>query len=473
MAFEFWCYGNDDTIATTSIYSQDSGKTYTVYYGDTLNLGGFSYNLRFTANPDNGCEFVRWVYRLGSTSGEVQYSYDNPFTYSGTENIYIRAEGQVIQSVETPWNAWGQAELYVTDSEVGCDIGKDLYAGEYGIDEYCIYEIPVKFANSGYVHFYLESDIDTIGYLSDSNEYTSDWSKPLSILASDDDSGDGNNFDIKYYVTAGKQYYIFVRGHSGTETTGYAVLWVTVPCILNSSSYGTLSATNSENITISRNGILYRRAVSFSKSGTVTISTSGGQGLRGWLGTSPDWDYGQPISYISPESASSGFTNFSHSYKVVAGQTYYIWVAPMSTNTGYTFTLNISNVQEQYTVVKWSWSASNGSASASQTSAAYSAVVNKTAVTNFSYLVWNDLVDKVKKILDATGDSWDSSYATYANTKMTSSDKTLTATKFNSLRYNIGSHYSTGIYDVAPNDDVLGSYFITLASCINSWIDTL
>ena len=87
--------------------------------------------------------------------------------------------------------------------------------------------------------------------------------------------------------------------------------------------------------------------------------------------------------------------------------------------------------------------------------------------------MWNDLCDKVKEILDATGGSWDSTYATYANTKMTSSNKTLTATKFNSLRYNIGSHYSTGITDVDTNDDVLGSYFTKLASCINGWIDTL
>lgn len=121
-------------------------------------------------------------------------------------------------------------------------------------------------------------------------------------------------------------------------------------------------------------------------------------------------------------------------------------------------------------VATWSWNASNGIATTSQTLAAYSAVTELTSVKNFSYLVWNDMVNKVKEILDATGNSWDSFYANYENTKMTSSDKTLTAKRFNSLRYNIGSHYSTGIEEVKKGDTVLGSYFRLLASKMNFWI---
>lgn len=122
-------------------------------------------------------------------------------------------------------------------------------------------------------------------------------------------------------------------------------------------------------------------------------------------------------------------------------------------------------------VSKWSWSASNGSATASQTSAAYSAVNNKGKTSAFSYLVWNDMVDKVKAILDAIGESWNSSFASYSNTRMSSSDKNMTAVRFNSLRYNIGLRYSTGITTRSKGDVIYGSYFITLASCINGWID--
>ena len=118
----------------------------------------------------------------------------------------------------------------------------------------------------------------------------------------------------------------------------------------------------------------------------------------------------------------------------------------------------------------WSWSQSNGDASASQTRAAYSAVSSKGRVSDFSYLVWNDMVNKVKEILDSQGLSWNSRFASYAGTLMGSGSRTLTATKFNSLRYNIGLHYSTGIDTVYRGDTVSGWYFTTLASCINYWL---
>lgn len=120
---------------------------------------------------------------------------------------------------------------------------------------------------------------------------------------------------------------------------------------------------------------------------------------------------------------------------------------------------------------QWSWTSSNGGASANQTKNAYNAVTNRGGIDEFSYLVWNDMVDKVKEILDAFGYSWSTMYNTYANTKMSSSDKALTAKRFNSLRQNIGGHYSTGISEVSAGDKVYGSYFTTLARCINNWIN--
>lgn len=118
----------------------------------------------------------------------------------------------------------------------------------------------------------------------------------------------------------------------------------------------------------------------------------------------------------------------------------------------------------------WSWSKSNGSASASQTSAAYSAIRNKGGLSSFSYLVWNDMVDKVKEILDAKGMTWNNAFMSYTATRMSGGDKSLTATRFNSLRYNIGLIYSTGINTVSRGDIVYGWYFITLANCINNMI---
>lgn len=139
---------------------------------------------------------------------------------------------------------------------------------------------------------------------------------------------------------------------------------------------------------------------------------------------------------------------------------------------GWTIVVELETTAETdaVSVEPWSWSSSNGSASASQTKKAYSAVSNKGSLGDFSYLVWNDMVDKVQEILDANGDTWNTKYASYSATKMSSGDKTLTAKRFNSLRYNIGLRYSTGITEVSRGDRVYGSYFITLANCINGWI---
>lgn len=120
---------------------------------------------------------------------------------------------------------------------------------------------------------------------------------------------------------------------------------------------------------------------------------------------------------------------------------------------------------------KWSWDVSNGESTDEQTRKAYTAIKNEGHFGDFSYRVWNDMCKKVNDILYATGEQWDSRYATYASTKMSSSDKILTAQRFNSLRYNIGSHYGTGITEVKQGDTVKGEYFITLANSINGWIE--
>lgn len=112
----------------------------------------------------------------------------------------------------------------------------------------------------------------------------------------------------------------------------------------------------------------------------------------------------------------------------------------------------------------WSWSASNGSASAAQTQAAYNAVIKTSGydLSDFSYLVWNDLVDKV----DA--------FAVYKNAslvatgaKMSSGDKALSAVRFNKLLTALNAMASTGITSRSGGQLVYGSYFTTITSTLN------
>ena len=122
---------------------------------------------------------------------------------------------------------------------------------------------------------------------------------------------------------------------------------------------------------------------------------------------------------------------------------------------------------------KWSWTSSNGSATDEETQAAYYAIMKKGLTSQFSHRVWNDMVNKVKAVLDRIGNPWNATYATHADTLMSDSDTVLTATRFNSLRHAIGIYYSTGISEVAKGDPVLGSYFIILANSLNGWIDNV
>ena len=114
------------------------------------------------------------------------------------------------------------------------------------------------------------------------------------------------------------------------------------------------------------------------------------------------------------------------------------------------------------TVNHWEW-----------TSAEYDALTNNGPVSTITYDRWNDMCRKVDTVQTVAGVSWDSYYLTFTQTMCTPSDKTLTAARFNSLRYNVSRYYATGLPEVYTGDTVYGSYFVTLMSKVNDWIDSL
>lgn len=124
-------------------------------------------------------------------------------------------------------------------------------------------------------------------------------------------------------------------------------------------------------------------------------------------------------------------------------------------------------------LTKWDWNASNGLATAAQTQKAYAAVTGHGRLLDFSYLVWNDLVNKINDAAVAAGSSWSTMYETYDATKMSASDKVLTAKRFNAARQNVGSRVSTGINEVSRGDTIYGHYFTTLTDRLNEWIAKL
>lgn len=124
-------------------------------------------------------------------------------------------------------------------------------------------------------------------------------------------------------------------------------------------------------------------------------------------------------------------------------------------------------------ISQWSWTSSNGSASSAQTVAMYNAINGTRQLDGLSYLVWNDLCDKVNDAAVASGDAWIITWGTLSSTKMSSSNKSLTAQRFNALKNNIGARQSTGISDVSSGDPIYWEYFTTLTEKLNSWISSI
>jgi len=181
----------------------------------------------------------------------------------------------------------------------------------------------------------------------------------------------------------------------------------------------------------------------------------------------------QVSSFTFAGVPSSGTTKWMTKTGLKPGTRYSVSIEAEDLATGWSNSWSDRVTTDKILVSAWSWSSSNGTASASQTKAAYTALTNNGSTSDFSYLVWNDMCSKVIEIENAAGLTWSTKYASYADTKMSSSDKVLTATRFNSLRYNIGRSYSTGINEVASGDTVYARYFTTLARCMNEWIDQI
>lgn len=98
-------------------------------------------------------------------------------------------------------------------------------------------------------------------------------------------------------------------------------------------------------------------------------------------------------------------------------------------------------------------------------------------ISNFTYQTWNLMVEAVNSILVSKSRGWNwttygqNNYLSKNNTKMSSSDKTLTAERFNSLWYNIWTWSSSSYLDeeapAVQGEPVLASYFTALGNAIS------
>lgn len=170
---------------------------------------------------------------------------------------------------------------------------------------------------------------------------------------------------------------------------------------------------------------------------------------------------------LGANASSGGAFTFSG---LTAGTSYDITASINAPGWSSKVTLETSASTDDASIEPWDWNSSNGNASASQTKAAYNAVTNRGRTTSFSYLVWNDMVNKVNEIVTGNGKSWDSSYASLAATRMSDTSKKITAARFNSLATNLNRFSYSKISMVSKGGIIYGRYFTQIASAINSCV---
>lgn len=164
------------------------------------------------------------------------------------------------------------------------------------------------------------------------------------------------------------------------------------------------------------------------------------------------------------------FGSFTNLYE---GTKYTIYVYIYDSD-GNIYDYSFVHFTTKISVSKWSWNASNGSASVAKTYQFYRVLIGDASPDDgFSYLVWNDLVDKVSELLTATGRSW-YSYQGYGKNRCKASiGETFSASKLNEVRYQIRDFVTGAMYDRVSGEEILGSYISNIASYINLAIDSI
>lgn len=474
MSYKVTVYCNDPKIQTTEVYISEGDYTgaalYTFEYRQA-SAPAFeqtvddSVTVRIRATAVDGYRFSHWVYHLNSAKDDTLTDYGNPFIHTSGKNLIIRAVSAQDIEIPTLWTLTGE--------NLGSNVKSSVDRTSNYIEKE-VHRYSISFMYSGTVDISVLANDGYYVYLSTNDDFDYTNGKPIDIITYYEDFYNTRDKfpQISYYVQAGITYYIWVR-NIGEAALGNVDVTVTAPPVKYIVDVADLGSSVRNNITeniICEKNVLYRRQVSFEFNTVVRFYTTGSTNTYGYLSYKSEWDpnAGKPKDeYVYCSDDDSGDNNnFYFEYDVIAGEKYYVWVKAYSNGST---TLHIE--PEKVTIKKWDWSISQSKASAEEVQKAYNAVLNKGYVSDFSYNVWNALVNRTKSILDTKSKSWSSVFLDFNHTLMFSTDKTLTAQRFNSLRFNVGSNVSTGINIVNARDIVLGEYFITIASCINTWID--
>lgn len=314
------------------------------------------------------------------------------------------------------------------------------------------------YANPFNKSYYIDAGITTKNFTSGTT------TRPSGII----DSVSAPSSGSRYYSTGSFEcepgtytFYSFTQTYNGQYwTTGSDTVTVTA-AIPSPSAYYSVTATES----------------------SITIS------VKGVASASDYWCYFRCFVYldgveVDRSSDSSGgmpyhtsnFTWTASGLKPGTTYTVSVYTANNAWGTDEVESLGSQTVTtKKVAVAVWSWTASNGDATDTQTKNAYAILQGTRPADDFSYLVWNDLVDKIAEVRNARSDisaEWDNAYATKAKTKVAAGN-TLSAARFNSICYNINNMKGVSVPYVSTGDVIYGQYITSLVETLNNIIGEL
>lgn len=222
--WQLTAYFDNSAIHMTSIQIFDAltnpVHNFTYAEGHQYVASGISdeWSMKFTATPftntaNTTYEFVAWEYRIGSETAALQYSTDNPFTYSGGADIYIRAIGKSTteggSSSGTPY----YIDCYFTDQYIQTttitnDTTGESWSGNYGDEAF------TEAAGNG-INISDGSSVTFQAFPTDEGEFFC-WAYRIG-----GDSGELIYcYDNPFTYTGGEKIIIRAMGEDGSENTG-------------------------------------------------------------------------------------------------------------------------------------------------------------------------------------------------------------------------------------------------------------
>lgn len=310
----------------------------------------------------------------------------------------------------------------------------------------------VKFSTAGTVTFSASNSYGYYGYLSTTTEFNNSAGFPTSYVK----SGVGaSGFSFSYQVAAGTTYYIWVHASSGSS--GSVVLTFSAPktwSLVSAGSYSGIKQLNNLGTLSIAAGKVYQYTLTFANAGKVSFYSSGSLDVKAYLGTSSTINAtdGTPTSYlVVHDDISTTDKNFSFTYTVSAGTTYYLFVRhsyDIDATGSTTVYIDPTNKPSDFS---WTYTKTKG------------------VTFNLTASEWNALQTKVNEVREYQASKSGKTIPTISFTQV-SKGETFTADHFNIVLNGIAGAYSelgtTGLY----NENAVNAGDIITADCLNKLV---